>query len=571
MDYETPKVRCAIYTRKSSEAGLEKEFNSLDAQRETCEAYILSQIQAGWQAINASYDDGGLSGANLERPALLKLLKDIRIGLVDVVVVYKVDRLTRSLTDFVKIIEVFDSFDVSFVSITQQFNTTSAMGRLTLNVLLSFAQFERELSGERIRDKIAASKRKGMWMGGHPPLGYDPKDRSLIINVVEAKTVRILFSLYLKLGNVRLVKEAADGLGLITKTRVTQSQNLRGGKLLSRGYIYALLSNPVYAGQIVHKDKVYVGRHEAIIDHRTWNAVQGRLAANTTGERRRRTVKHPSLLAGILYDADGDRLSPSHTVKNGKRYRYYVSRQLIKNSGGPQLAGWRIPAWEIEAAVLNEMRELFVDEQRLLEITGLSSQTPERTLSALAAAKKQLQILEAGNSFDRSALLHTTVKRVVIAEETLSIELQRGQIANLLVNSLSNSPDAESDEETLLLSAPFQITRHGAVQKLIINGKEPTPNETVPHVGLIKAIARGRAWFDQIDSGNVTSLEDLARKLGFNRSYISRIIQFAFISPKVVEAAMNGKIDPSIPLNQLIQSRGLPVLWENQEALFGVN
>src|SRR5215813_5127332 len=268
------RKRCAIYTRKSSEEGLEQEFNSLAAQREACEAYIRSQQHEGWVLAKTHYDDGGFSGGNLERPALQRLLADLRAGRIDIVVVYKVDRLTRSLADFAQLVELFDAQSVSFVSVTQQFNTTSSMGRLTLNVLLSFAQFERDVTGERIRDKIAASKKKGMWMGGNVPLGYDASERTLVINPAEAETVRRIFSLYRELGCVRRVKDEADRLGLHTKRRATANGAERGGAAFSRGHLYRVLSNPIYPGQIAHKGQLYPGQHPALIDHETWTAVR---------------------------------------------------------------------------------------------------------------------------------------------------------------------------------------------------------------------------------------------------------------------------------------------------------
>jgi site-specific DNA recombinase len=278
---------CAIYTRKSSEEGREQEFNSLAAQREACEAYIRSQQHEGWALTRNRYDDGGFSGGNLERPALQRLLADIRTGRIDIVVVYKVDRLTRSLTDFARLVEIFDGQDVSFVSVTLQFNTTSSMGRLTLNVLLSFAQFEREVTGERIRDKIAASKKKGLWMGGNVPLGYDADERALVINPAEAETVRRIFALYCDLGCVRRVKEEADRIGLRTKRRRSASGAERGGTPFSRGHLYQLLANPIYTGRIAHRGQLYPGRHPALIDDETWTAVRDRLAANAGDHRRR--------------------------------------------------------------------------------------------------------------------------------------------------------------------------------------------------------------------------------------------------------------------------------------------
>ncbi len=321
--------RCAIYTRKSSEEGLEQEFNSLQAQSEACEAYIRSQRHEGWALARTRYDDGGFSGGNIERPALQRLLADIQGGRIDIVVVYKVDRLTRSLADFARLVEIFDMQGVSFVSVTQQFNTTSSMGRLTLNVLLSFAQFEREVTGERIRDKIAASKKKGMWMGGNVPFGYEASERTLVINSAEAETVRHIFALYRELGCVRRVKEEADGLGLRTKCNITASGIERGGKSFSRGHIYKLLSNPIYIGQIPHKGKFYPGQHPALIDTETWTAVRDRFDANASDHHRKASATEPSLLAGVLVDDRGERLTPSHAIKKGRRYRYYVSTTSI--------------------------------------------------------------------------------------------------------------------------------------------------------------------------------------------------------------------------------------------------
>jgi site-specific DNA recombinase len=314
-------VRRAIYTRKSSEEGLEQDFNSLHAQREACEAYIKSQKHEGWACLPASYDDGGISGATLDRPALQQLLADIQAGRIDVIVVYKVDRLTRSLADFAKIVEVFDAKGVSFVSVTQQFNTTTSMGRLTLNVLLSFAQFEREVTGERIRDKIAASKKKGMWMGGNPPLGYEAKDRTLVVVESEAQTVRHIFERYVVLGSVRLLKQELDAQGVVSKAWVSTSGRPWGGRSLARGALYLMLQNRIYLGEIVHKDQHYPGEHRPIVNRALWDQAQALLAGNAVDRKIGGGSKSPSLLAGLIFDGDGHRMTPSHAVKAGKRCR----------------------------------------------------------------------------------------------------------------------------------------------------------------------------------------------------------------------------------------------------------
>jgi DNA invertase Pin-like site-specific DNA recombinase len=326
------KVRCAIYTRKSSEEGLDQDFNSLDAQREACEAYIVSQRGEGWEALPSHYDDGGFSGGGMERPALKQLLSDVGAGQIDAIVVYKIDRLTRSLSDFVKMVEIFDAREVSFVSVTQSFNTTTSMGRLTLNVLLSFAQFEREVTGERIRDKIAASKKKGMWMGGPAPLGYDAVNRKLIVNREEAKTVRRIYRKYAEVGSVRKLKEELDAEGILSKVREGRNGRRWGGRPFSRGALYLMLQNRIYLGETTHKGNSYPGEHEEITSRDLWEKVQEIMAANRVSRRAGGGAQSSSLLAGILYDSSGNRMTPSHAVKKGKRYRYYLSNSLaIKN------------------------------------------------------------------------------------------------------------------------------------------------------------------------------------------------------------------------------------------------
>lgn len=324
--------RCAIYTRKSTDEGLEQDFNSLHAQREACEAYIKSQTHEGWKPIRTAFDDGGFSGGTMDRPGLAALLEAVERREVDIIVVYKVDRLTRSLADFAKIVERLDAQGVSFVSVTQQFNTTTSMGRLTLNVLLSFAQFEREVTAERIRDKIAASKKKGMWMGGPVPLGYDVQDRKLLVNETEAVTVRRIFDLYLETGSVRLLKHACERQGIVSKVRHMKTGRVSGGVPLGRGNLYQMLSNPIYVGRIPHRGETYPGQHEAIIDESVWEAVQTQLSDNAVARRYGTNAKSPSLLKGLVYDEAGDLLSPTHAVKSGRRYRYYVSHRALEDA-----------------------------------------------------------------------------------------------------------------------------------------------------------------------------------------------------------------------------------------------
>jgi len=358
--------RCAIYTRKSSEEGLEQDFNSLHAQREACEAFVKSQAGEGWRLLKTAFDDGGFSGGTMERPALKRLLADIAAGLVDVVVVYKVDRLTRSLGDFAKMVEAFDAHAVSFVAVTQQFNTTTSMGRLTLNVLLSFAQFEREVTGERIRDKIAASKRKGLWMGGVPPLGYDVCDRQLVVNRAEAATVKLIFERYLALGSVRLLKHELDRRRIISKVRVSRKGKRSGGQPFSRGALYELLSNPVYIGQVRHGRQVHPGQHPPILERSLWERVQQHLGERAARGQKRRTMAPPSPLAGKLYDENGQPLYAQGAAKANRRYRYYVSRDLVRGSAKRVRSGWRIAALELERAVVAVAKSFLEDQPAVL-------------------------------------------------------------------------------------------------------------------------------------------------------------------------------------------------------------
>jgi len=378
-------VRCAIYTRKSSEEGLEQEFNSLQAQREACEAFIASQRHEGWVCLATRYDDGGFSGATIDRPALQRLLADIAAGRVETVVVYKIDRLTRSLADFAKIVEVLDTRGASFVSVTQQFNTTTSMGRLTLNVLLSFAQFEREVIGERIRDKIAASKRKGMWMGGVPPLGYRVGDRKLVVIHSEAEIVRLIFRRYAELGSVRLLKEELDARGIKSKSWRCAADRLIGGKPFSRGALYLILHNRTYLGEIVHKGKSHPGEHPPIIDQPLWDAVRAQLASNTAERNAGLRTRQPSLLTGLMFDCSGNPMTPIHAVKNGTRYRYYVSRPLITKDQIDASAGIRIPATEIEQLVTNRVRQWLLDPGSIYQATQRTDLSVPRRLVVRAA------------------------------------------------------------------------------------------------------------------------------------------------------------------------------------------
>src|SRR3984893_4315082 len=559
---DASRRRCAIYTRKSSEEGLEQEFNSLAAQREACEAYIRSQQHEGWLLARNRYDDGGFSGGNLARPAAQRLLTDIRAGRIDIVVVYKVDRLTRSLADFARLVELFDAQGVSFVSVTQQFNTTSSMGRLTLNVLLSFAQFEREVTGERIRDKIVASKKKGMWMGGNVPLGYDASERTLVINPAEAETVRHIFTLYHELGCVRRVKEEADRFGLRTRRGTTASGTERRGKPFSRGHIYRLLSNPIYIGEIAHKGQLYPGQHPALIDAETWTAVRDQLVINASNHRRKADAVEPSLLAGLLTDSQGERFTPSHAVKKGRRYRYYVSAALITQAGADHAQGWRLPAPEIEDAVIRVLNDALTSPAVMLERFGTAGIPIDQTRKMLDRATRFAAALNRSPA-QRAKVVRDLIEKVVIGENAITIRIRRGALSGGAVAPPSSESPSNSPIE---LAAPMAFRRRGVEIRLVLPAVAIQNDRSRCDPTLIKAIARGRAWFEELAAGRARSLRELAERDGITRRYVRRLVDLAFLSPELVEAILQGRQPVELTATRLTEL-DLPLDWADQRRL----
>lgn len=418
-----PKVRCAVYTRKSSEEGLEMEFNSLDAQREACEAYIASQKPEGWILVRDRYDDGGVSGGTLERPALRRLLLDVENGLVDVVVVYKIDRLSRSLMDFAKLVDIFEANQVTFVSVTQSFNTTTSMGRLTLNILLSFAQFEREVIGERIRDKFAASRRKGMWMGGHPPLGYEVRARKLIVDEAAAAAVLDIFERFAKLGS-------ATKLAAVLKAEGVTNRN---GRPLDKGFLYRLLNNRVYLGQAVHKGVSYPGEHEAIVPRPLWDRVHEILRESPRVRAGRSRARTPALLKGLLFGPTGDAMSPTHTRRRGKLYRYYVSQAVLKQ-GREACPVRRVSASEIEAAVLGQLRRFLTSPEIIVatwraarqEIAGLREQDVRECLLQFEALWDELFPAE------QARVVQLVVDRIELSPQGVDLSLRLDGFSSLV-------------------------------------------------------------------------------------------------------------------------------------------
>jgi site-specific DNA recombinase len=527
----TGKVRrCAIYTRKSSEEGLDQTFNSLDAQREACEAYIKSQAHEGWKLVKAAYDDGGFSGGNLERPALQRLLVDLARGLVDVILVYKIDRLTRSLADFARIVETLDRQGASFVSITQQFNTTTSMGRLTLNVLLSFAQFEREVTGERIRDKIAASKRKGMWMGGNLPLGYDVKDRQLVINDAEGQTVRLIFSRYLTLGRVSALRSELRQLGIVSKVWVSSKGIHRGGHPYSRGALYYLLRNPIYVGRIAHHGASYPGQHVGILDEELWDQVQAKLTENRQGESRAARSSTSCLLAGLLFDDRGNLMSPSHARKaDGRRYRYYVSQAVLQ--GRAESAGTirRVSANAIESLVEHNV------------CAGLPK-AKQAEWASLSGVRKREQI----------GLL---VEKITITAGSVEIKLTEAG-CNLIAGGTTQAG----------------LMRIAITMKAALGGRQIVPRGRAEAVrvdrSLAKAIARAYDLRHRLERNGEIGLHDLAHEDGCSRPYISSMIRLAYLGPEIIRAILDGTQPAHLTLADLMQ-RDIPVDWTEQRRAFG--
>jgi DNA invertase Pin-like site-specific DNA recombinase len=558
------RLACAIYTRKSTEEGLEQEFNTLDAQREACEAYVLSQRHEGWRALDTHYDDGGFSGGNMERPALQQLLDDVRSRKVSVIVVYKVDRLTRSLSDFAKIVEIFDTHNVSFVSVTQQFNTTTSMGRLTLNVLLSFAQFEREITGERIRDKIAASRKKGMWMGGSVPLGYDPRDHKLVINPAEAKTVRTIFELYAEHCCVRRLKEELDRRQLISKRVTSQTGRTWGGRPFGRGQLYYILKNRLYIGEAVHKGQSYPGQHEAIVDLDLWDRVQSTLTANRRERSKGVKFAEPSLLAGILFDDRGNRLSPSHTQRHGRRYRYYVCQAILQHQPEKVGALRRLPAQEIERVVQDQVLDLLRTPNRLIDALASSGGDLKSVLAT--AAKEHARKWAKLPSLEQRSFLRAVLSRIIAGPKKIEITVDVGSIAKeLLVCGMRTTtiqPEVADliRQKIISIDASARLKRSGRETRMITEVADDHERSGKPNRALIKMLVRAFDWFEQFQTGRST--QQIADALGINRSYVAQIMPLVFLSPAIVADILDGR---HADVKKF--SRAPSVSWDDQRNL----
>ena len=495
--------RCAVYTRKSTEEGLEQAFNSLHAQREACEAYTKSQAHEGWKLVKTAYDDGGLSGGSMERPALKRLLADVAAGRISVIVVYKVDRLTGSLADFARIVETLDGQGASFVSITQQFNTTTSMGRLTLNVLLSFAQFEREVTGERIRDKIAASKRRGMWMGGSLPLGYDVNDRELVVNEAEARTVQEIFEVYVRTGTISAAQNDLRQRGILSKRWTSSTGRTWGGVNLGRGALYWMLRNPVYVGQVAHKGQVYEGRQQAIVDRGLWDRAQELLATKSAARERRPIVPGGRPLAGRLFDDRGNAMSPTYTVgKQGRRYPYYVSQALLQNEKERAGSTARVPAEDIERLV-----------HKALGVAN--DEAPWKRIERVVVHTDRVEIVRTDEATDRG---EAASSRIIVVKARLA---------------------------------------HRNRARILDDGS------VGPHPVLMKALGRAHEWRGWMERGEAMSYRAIAKKAGVTSSYVQTILPLAFLAPSLTRELLDG--GRQLRGQLVIQMRrGIPDDWTQQ-------
>ncbi len=525
MKAETSKaVRCAIYTRVSTDAGLDQDFNSLDAQRDSSEAYIRSQAHASWSLIKGQYNDGGFSGGSTDRPALQRLLTDIRAKKVDVIVVYKVDRLTRSLADFAKLVELFDGHGVSFVSVTQQFNTTTSMGRLTLNVLLSFAQFEREVTSERIRDKIAASKRKGLWVGGMVPMGYEVKNRKVLVIEEEAGRVRTIYQRYLELGSLNLLMADLNQRRILTKVRHLSSGRTVGGIPLGRGSVAQLLRNRFYIGEVAFKGEILPGEQPPILDRKLFEAVQRRLDEQRTNHTITR-ASSGSLLMGRIFDDRDNRMTPSYAQKGSTRYRYFLSSALT--NGQAELAGAvrRVPASEIEAIVIDAVRK---------------------------------RLKENASTTDRE-LIDACVGRV---------EVHPNQIVVKLARKGDRAIDRKADKTVLYI--PWKKTQMKRRREIIAPARssgDVRPIRSETRLTLVAAIACGRRWLNEIVTGTAVDAEQIAAREKCSVRQINMTISLAFLSPKLVIAAIDGTLPRGVGVARL---RDAPAEWSKQHAMLGL-
>jgi DNA invertase Pin-like site-specific DNA recombinase len=541
-------VRCAIYTRKSTEEGLEQEFNSLDAQREASVAYIASQRHEGWVLSPELYDDGGFSGGNMNRPGLAALMAEVQAGRIQVIVVYKVDRLTRSLADFAKIVEVLDGNGASFVSVTQSFNTTTSMGRLTLNVLLSFAQFEREVTGERIRDKIAASKRKGMWTGGPVPLGYDVQDRKLVVNAEEAETVRAIFQRYLDLGSIVTTIAALDADGVLTKVSKTRDGGTRGGIAWSRGALAHLLANRVYIGEMRHKQQHFPGQHDAIVPRSLWEAVQEQLERNRLNRISETNQRHDHMLAGRLYDGLGRRMQGSQTNRGGRRYHYYVTNPADVDKVPGQTV--RVPAPALHGAVLDRLRTFLTSQTMVYDAVNgvrLTQQSASAAIETAAALGARLS--------EEACLATDLIARADLHDDRLDLQLDLSAL-------LQPHGDVHQPLAHTVSIAMTRVRRGKDVRLVLADDTNVVKSAADPALIKLLATARG-AWTAMLAAGD-TSLDDVAKAQGYSADYFTHLLRLATLAPCIVQSIVEGRQPIMVTRKHLSRMKNIPIAWDAQ-------
>ena len=574
---EAPAIkRCVVYTRKSSEEGLEQEFNSLDAQREAGEAYIRSQMHEGWTLLPNRYDDGGISGGTMKRPGLQQLLQDVQNGKVDIIVVYKVDRLSRSLGDFGQMIELFDKHNVSFVSVTQQFNTTTSMGRLTLNILLSFSQFEREVTSERIKDKIALSKQKGMWMGGYVPLGYDAKDKKLYVNNSEAALIQLIFKRFQQLGSTTLLCKELNDLGYRTKARKNQDGEMSSGARFTKGTLYKILNNRLYIGEVRHGQKWYEGQHEAIIDHELWNRVHAIMDKNRIGKQTRVHRKTDAPLRGLIFGPDGNAMTPTHSCKKGKRYRYYITNRANKLSY-EECPIKLVSAGDIEGIVFDQIKTIFQNpsivaetwNQAKLAKSGLTLDDVKQGLRNVDSIWEHLYHDE------QVKLMKCFVNKVTITPEAVNLEVFSNGLNTLLldIRAAANTKDKQEktsidisqDNEIIYISIPIKLSRKSG-RKNIITPEGVTLNQDrdiEADSTLREALLKAHKWNHWLDKGKYQTVKEMAEVEGITSpSYASRILRLIILAPDIQSAILKGKHPTTLTLADLMDP--FPLAWEDQ-------
>lgn len=561
-------VHCAIYTRKSTEDGLEQEFNSLDAQYEACVAYATSQRHEGWKVIPERYDDGGFSGGNMERPGLKRLLADVAAGKIDVILLYKIDRLTRSLSDFARIVDVLDHAGASFVSITQSFNTTTSMGRLTLNMLLSFAQFEREVTGERIRDKIAASKRKGMWMGGPVPLGYIVRDRKLIIEPREAEQVRQIMRRYIVLGSVRALVEELNSDGYRTKVQNRTSGPHKGGCLYRRGTIYHMLANRMYRGDIVHKGEAYPGEHEPIVSEELWDEVQRALANRSQGGSTRQTARWPSLLINLLFDGEGRPMSPSHSTRKAanadgapqrRRYRYYQTRSDAE--GG---VAWRVTASDVEPLVRSRLASFLEDQQAIIAMA--EDRSPHIIDTVISSSLEMATKLRSHATGECRDIIENIVRRIDLSQDNIVISVN-----NVGLRVQLGLPEVPGEygalEETVLHCSVVKV-RRGHALRLILPPSTPAVPPRARDEKLIQLVAKAHAARKLVLENPGRAVASIAADHGRCRTRLAKLVGLSCLAPDIVTAIVEGRQPAKLTPN-VLTTIDLPLCWRDQRAALG--